>query len=147
MIRLSLQPSPSSDASAFNKMRAFSSRCAELLPLPSIASSRRRSSALSRTTYRFTEGDLAAIISSIAPITMDARIAKSFRVSLKRATTHGLLTEKAPSRDTQAVLTRGNTIRSTVDSRNGLELGAANAFLPTAFRRPALNRASPFDRL
>ena len=52
-------------------MRAFKSRCAELLPLRIIASSSRRSSALNRTTYRFTEGTLAAIIASIAPAAMD----------------------------------------------------------------------------
>jgi hypothetical protein len=39
MIRLSLQPSPSSETSDFNKMRAFKSRCAGLLPLRIIASS------------------------------------------------------------------------------------------------------------
>jgi hypothetical protein len=52
-------------------MRAFKSRRAGLLPLPIIASSSRRSSALSRTTCRFTEGVRAAIISSIAEIAMD----------------------------------------------------------------------------
>ena len=52
-------------------MRAFASRAAELLPLWIVASSLRRSSALSRTTYRFTEAARAAIISSIAPIAMD----------------------------------------------------------------------------
>ena len=60
-IRLSLQPSPSSETSAFNKMRAVRSRRAGLLPLRIIASSFRRSSALGRTTYRFTEGVRAAI--------------------------------------------------------------------------------------
>jgi hypothetical protein len=52
-------------------MRALRSRAAGLLPLPTIASSSRRSSALNRTTYRFNEGTLAAIISSIAPAAMD----------------------------------------------------------------------------
>ena len=32
MILLSLQPSPASETSAFNKIRAFSSRCAGLFP-------------------------------------------------------------------------------------------------------------------
>jgi hypothetical protein len=32
MILLSLHPSPASDTSAFNKMRAFKSRCAGLFP-------------------------------------------------------------------------------------------------------------------
>ncbi len=70
MIRLSLQPSPASEMPALNRMRAFRSRAAELLPLRITASSLPRSSALSRTTYRFTTGARAAIISSIAPIAM-----------------------------------------------------------------------------
>src|SRR6266576_3504942 len=48
IIRLSLQPAPASETSAFNNMRAFSSRCAGLLPFRSNASSRSRSSLLSR---------------------------------------------------------------------------------------------------
>ena len=48
IIRLSLQPSPASDTSAFNNIRAFSSRCAALLPLRISASSCSRSSPLSR---------------------------------------------------------------------------------------------------
>src|SRR6476646_3609429 len=44
IIRLSLQPSPASDTSAFNNIRAFSSRCAALLPLRISASSCSRSS-------------------------------------------------------------------------------------------------------
>ena len=65
MIRLSLQPSPASETSAFNNIRAFSSRCAALLPLRISASSCSRSSPLSRTTYFFTEISLAAMIASI----------------------------------------------------------------------------------
>ena len=34
MIQLSLQPSPASETSAFNRMRAFNSRFAGLFPLP-----------------------------------------------------------------------------------------------------------------
>jgi hypothetical protein len=49
-IRLSLQPSPGSDTSASNRMRAFVKSCAERLPLPIISSSCPRFSALSRTT-------------------------------------------------------------------------------------------------
>jgi hypothetical protein len=52
-------------------MRAFRSRAAALLPLRIIASSPPRSSGLSRTTYRFTEGLPVAIISSIARIAMN----------------------------------------------------------------------------
>ena len=53
-IALSLQPSPASDTSAFNKMRALVRSCAELLPALVIASSRSRSSALNLTTYFLT---------------------------------------------------------------------------------------------
>src|SRR5258708_34833481 len=49
-IRLSLQPSPSSDTSAFSRMRAFVSNWAERLPLRINSSSWARSSALNRTT-------------------------------------------------------------------------------------------------
>jgi hypothetical protein len=45
-----------------------------------IASSSRRSSALSRTTYRFTEGVRAAIISSIARIAMDNESLNRFEI-------------------------------------------------------------------
>ncbi len=54
-IALSLQPSPASDTSAFNRMRAFVSDCAGCLPAQIIASSRSRSSALNFTTYFLTE--------------------------------------------------------------------------------------------
>src|ERR1700675_4325560 len=53
-IRLSLQPSPASDTSAFKRMRAFVSSCAERLPLLINSSSWARSSALNRTTYFLT---------------------------------------------------------------------------------------------
>src|SRR6267378_2119175 len=65
-IRLSLQPSPASDTSAFNNIRAFSSRWAALLPFRISASRCSRSSPLSRTTYFFTEISLAAMILSVA---------------------------------------------------------------------------------
>ena len=53
-IRLSLQPSPTSDTSAFSRMRAFVSSWAERLPLRINPSSWARSSALNRTTYFLT---------------------------------------------------------------------------------------------
>src|ERR1700732_638184 len=53
-IRLSLQPSPASDMSAFNRMRAFVSSWAERLPLRINSLSRSRSSASSLTTYFLT---------------------------------------------------------------------------------------------
>ena len=59
-IALSLQPSPASDTSAFNRMRAFVSDCAGCLPAQIIASRRSRSSALSFTTYFLTEISLPA---------------------------------------------------------------------------------------
>jgi hypothetical protein len=65
MIRLSLHPSPDCDTSAFNNIRAFSRRCAGLFPFRSSASSRSRSSPLSRTTYFFTEISFAAMIASV----------------------------------------------------------------------------------
>jgi len=55
MIRLSLQPAPSSEISAFNNIRAFNNRCAGLFPFRIRTSSRSRSPALNRTTYFFTE--------------------------------------------------------------------------------------------
>jgi hypothetical protein len=65
MMRLSLQPSPASETSAFNKIRALSSRCAGLFPFRNSASSCSRSSALNRTAYFFTEISFAAMIASI----------------------------------------------------------------------------------
>src|SRR6478672_11662577 len=72
MIRLSLQPSPASETSAFNKIRAFSSRCTGLFPFRISASSRSRSSPLSRTTYFFTEISSAAMIASITRVATTA---------------------------------------------------------------------------
>src|SRR5216683_3712665 len=72
MIRLSLQPSPASDASAFNNIRALSSRWAGLFPFRISASSRSRSSPLSRTTYFFTEISFAAMIASVACVATKA---------------------------------------------------------------------------
>src|ERR1019366_5911523 len=66
MIRLSLHPSPASETSAFNNIRAFSSRCAGLFPFRISVSSRSRSSRLSLTTYFFTEISFAAMIASLA---------------------------------------------------------------------------------
>jgi hypothetical protein len=42
VIRLSLLPSPASDTSAFNNIRAFSMRCAGLFPFRRSASNRSR---------------------------------------------------------------------------------------------------------
>src|SRR6476469_2950744 len=72
MIRLSLQPSPASETSAFNKIRAFSSRCAGLFPFRISASSRSRSSPLTRTTYPFTEAPSAAMSASITRVATTA---------------------------------------------------------------------------
>src|SRR6266481_6306578 len=87
IIRLSLQPAPASETSAFNNMRAFSSRCAGLLPFRSNASSRSRSSLLSRTTYFFTEISLAPIIVSVARVATESNHKKTVLSNLlKRAT-------------------------------------------------------------
>src|SRR6185369_10718026 len=72
IIRLSLHPSPISETSAFNNIRAFSSRCAGLLPFLISASSCSRSSALNRTTYRFTEISFPAMIASSPIVAMKA---------------------------------------------------------------------------
>src|SRR6266851_3534221 len=72
MIRLSLQPSPASDASAFNNIRALRSRWAGLFPFRISASSRSRSSPLSRTIYFFTEISFAAMIASVARVATKA---------------------------------------------------------------------------
>ena len=66
MIRLSLHPLPASETSAFNKIRAFSTRHAGLFPFRINVSSRSRSSPLSLTTYFFTEISFAAMIAPFA---------------------------------------------------------------------------------
>src|SRR4029077_16713478 len=58
--RLSIQPSPASDTSAFNRMRAFVNNCAERLPLWIRSLSCARSSALNRTMYFLTATSFAA---------------------------------------------------------------------------------------
>src|SRR5260370_42026127 len=89
MIRLSLQPSPDSETSAFSNIRAFSNRCAELFPFRISASSRSRSSALNRTTYLFTEISFAAMIASVVH-TADEANHQILSIWLKRATSPGL---------------------------------------------------------
>src|SRR6266851_5065408 len=64
MIRLSLHPLPASETSAFNKIRALSTRRAGLFPFRISVSSRSRSSPLSLTTYFFTEISFAAMIAA-----------------------------------------------------------------------------------
>jgi len=59
-IALSLHPSPISEVSAFNRMRALVSNRARLLPASIKASNRARSSALSFTTYFVTAISLPA---------------------------------------------------------------------------------------
>jgi hypothetical protein len=76
IIRLSLHPSPASETSAFNNIRAFSSFCAALFPFRISASSYSRSPASSRTTYRFTEISFAAMIPP-PPIMRQKRITDS----------------------------------------------------------------------
>src|SRR6266550_626005 len=62
MIRLSLHPLPASEISAFNKIRAFSTRRAGVFPFRIRVSSRSRSSPLSLTTYFFTEIGASGVI-------------------------------------------------------------------------------------
>ena len=80
MIRLSLQPSPASETSAFNNIRAFSSRRAGLFPFRTSVSSCRRSSPLNLTPYLFTELSFASILASIANSSDGKRITKSFQI-------------------------------------------------------------------
>ena len=58
--------------SAFNKIRAFSRRCAGLLPFRISAASCSRSSPLNRTTYFFTIISFPAMIASIARVAAEA---------------------------------------------------------------------------
>src|ERR1019366_954037 len=59
-IRLSLQPSPAADMSAFSRIRAFVNNCAGRLPAWIKSSSCARSSALNRTTYFLTATSFVA---------------------------------------------------------------------------------------
>src|ERR1700724_2754921 len=85
MIWLSLHPSPASETSAFNKIRAFSRRCAGLLPFRISVSSSERSPQLNRTTYFFTTISFAAMIASVARVATKA-YHQILSTSLKRAT-------------------------------------------------------------
>src|SRR4029077_18796766 len=89
MIWLSLHPSPAGETSAFNKTRAFKSRRAGLFPFRIKPSSRSCSSALSRTTYLFTDFSRVAIVPSVARSVTEAnhQILSNW---LKRATRHRL---------------------------------------------------------
>src|SRR4029450_4734459 len=80
MVRVSLHPLPASETSAFNKIRAFSTRRAGLFPFRIRVSSRSRSSPLSLTTYFFTEISFAAMIASLASRWRRKRITKSFQI-------------------------------------------------------------------
>jgi hypothetical protein len=79
MIRLSLQPSPVSENVGLQQDARLRKPSRRALALRITASSYRRSSALSRTTYRFTDRVRAAIISSIARIAMDKESLNRFR--------------------------------------------------------------------
>src|SRR5215472_17345306 len=70
-IRLSLQASPASEASAFSRMRAFSSWPAGALPLLISVLSRSRSSSPSLTTYFLTAGCFA--------VTPHLRVCRKYR--------------------------------------------------------------------
>src|ERR1700704_1639 len=85
MIWLSLHPSPASETSAFNKIRAFSRRCAGLLPFRISVSRSERSPQLNRTTYFFTTISFAAMIASVARVATKANH-QILSTSLKRAT-------------------------------------------------------------
>jgi len=79
MIRLSLHPLPASETSAFNKIRAFSTRRAGLFPF------RIRFQAvaflvLSLTTYFFTEISFAAMIASLAVVGDESESLNPFKI-------------------------------------------------------------------
>src|SRR5216684_1405571 len=95
MIRLSLQPSPASDASAFNNIRALRSRWAGLFPFRISASSRSRSSPLSRTIYFFTEISFAAMIASVARVATKANH-QILSIWLKRPTSPAIVANTRP---------------------------------------------------
>src|ERR1019366_3862254 len=71
-IWLSLHPSPASEMSAFNKIRAFISLCAGLLPFRISIASSSRLPPLNRTTYFFTIISFAAMITSVIPVATEA---------------------------------------------------------------------------
>src|SRR5437763_6333305 len=123
MILLSLQPSPASETSAFNRIRAFSSRCAGLFPFRIKLSNCSRSSTLSRTTYLFTNFSRAAIVPSVA---CTATEANHYILSnwLKRATSSKMLGPDVPR-----TLVRADD-RTTVDF--------------AALRQVAIGTLSPF---
>ena len=73
-----------SETSAFNNIRAFSSRRAGLFPFRTSVSSCWRSSLLSLTTYVFTEISFAAILASIANPSDGSESTKSFQSVLPR---------------------------------------------------------------
>ena len=75
-IWLSLQPSPASEASAFSRMRAFSSCRAGLVPFCISVLSRSRSSSLSFTMYLFTAGCFAVTTHLRASGDIDSEIGR-----------------------------------------------------------------------
>src|SRR5208283_677753 len=97
MIWLSLHPSPASETSAFNKIRAFRRRCAGLLPFRVSAASCSRSSPLSRTTYFFTRISFAAMFTSVVRVATKANhqilsnwLKRSTRASARQGFLNGL---------------------------------------------------------
>src|SRR5208337_608287 len=86
-IALSLHPSPISDVSAFNRMRALVSNCAGLLPAWIKASSRARSSTLSFTTYFLTAISFPAT-NHLHRLILATEIQKNATDSMTLATSH-----------------------------------------------------------
>src|SRR6266704_3402053 len=85
---------PLNDASTFNNIRALSSRWAGLFPFRISASSRSRSSPLSRTTYFFTEISFAAMIASVACVATKANH-QILSIWLKRPTSWKMRSSRA----------------------------------------------------
>src|SRR5271155_6045420 len=127
MILLSLHPSPASETSAFNKIRAFSSRCAGLFPFRIKASNRARSPELSRTTYLFTAFSRVAIVPSVARTTTQAnhQILSNW---LKRATSLVVaMLASAPA--AAASCPRGQLLRARLHLCVGADKGRTKAFV------------------
>src|ERR1017187_5488477 len=87
-IRLSLQPSPDADTSAFSRMRAFVNNCAERRPARIKVTSCSRSSALSLTTYFLTTISFPAT-NHLHPCFAETVIQKNASDSTTRGTSSG----------------------------------------------------------
>src|ERR1700681_2786172 len=121
MIWLSLHPLPASEASAFNKIRAFISRCARPRPFRVIAVSCSRSSPLNRTTYFFTIICFAVMIASVARVATKANH-QILSTSLKLATSWAVKrhANEGPSPPLLEWIDAGEYWRDLLNGRGGV---------------------------